>query len=153
MQFSIQAGARDRAELALPTMARRLARHPAVLIAALAVSTLLGAAAVGSLVQMFVVGTSRLGLDSPAGVAVSIVVALLSMATIGAIMYVVMRGAGGYDDDDFRRGDDDDRPPPPSPDGPWGEPEWWPEFEAELGSYLSDAERRRVKEETPVVAR
>lgn len=134
-------------------MARRMARHPAVLIAALAVSTLVGAAAVGSLVQVFVVGTSRLGLESPAGVAVSIAVALLSMATIGAIMYVVMRGAGGYDDEDFRRGGEDDGPPPPSPDGPYGEPEWWPEFEAKLGSYLTEAERHRVREETPVAGR
>ena len=126
-----------------------MVRHPAVLIATLFVATLVGAVAVGSLVQVFVVGTSRVGLESPAGVAVSVVLALLSIGTIAAIMVAVARGAGGRDDDDFRSGDDRDKPPPT--DGPWGEPEWWPDFERELASYMTDSERGRRRDDAPVV--
>ena len=93
-----------------------------------------------------------MGLESPAGVAVSIVLALLSIATIAAIMLAVARGAGGYDDEDFRGGDDDPDEPPPT-DGPWGEPEWWPEFERGLASYVADSENTRRPEDAPLVVR
>lgn len=125
-------------------MSSRLARHPGVIIAALAAATVVGAFSVGSMVQVFVVGTSRLGLDSPAGVALSAVCAILSTATIVALLFVVMRG-GGRDDDDFRHGDDDDRTPPPTPDGPFGEPDWWADFEQDFATYTGerdDAPRR-----------
>jgi len=118
-------------------MSSRLARHPGIIIAALAAATVVGAFSVGSMVQVFVVGTSRLGLDSPVGVALSGVCATLSAATIVALLFVVMRGSG-RDDDDFRHGDDDDRTPPPPSDGPFGEPDWWADFEQDFATYAGD---------------
>jgi hypothetical protein len=132
-------------------MAYRLVRHPAVLIAALAVATVVGAVSVGSLVQVVTVGTSRLGLESPAGIALSIVLATLSMGTIAAIMVGILRWAGGGDDEDWRGGDDDAEPPPT--DGPYGEPEWWPDFERELAAYAAQRDRRRQRDDAPLVGR
>jgi hypothetical protein len=133
-------------------MSRRLVRHPGVIIAALAAATVVGAFSVGSMVQVFVVGTSRLGLDSPAGVALSAVCAALATATIVGLMFVVMRGGGGHDDDDWRHGDDD-VPPPPAPDGPYGEPEWWRDFEHEFSTYVREPSHTRRGDETPATVR
>ncbi len=133
-------------------MAYRLVRNPAVLIAALTVATVVGAVSVGSLVQVFTVGTSRLGLESPAGIAVSIVLATLSMGTIAAIMVAILRWAGGHDDEDWRGGDDDGDEPPPT-DGPYGEPDWWPDFERELAAYAAQRERRGQLDDAPLVGR
>lgn len=131
-------------------VSRRLVHHPGVIIATLALATVVGAFSVGNMVQVFAVGTSRVGLDSPGGVALSAVCALLSAATIVFIMFVIMHGSGG---DDFRRGDDDDDvPPPPEPDGPYGEPEWWADFEREFANYSSESSssRRRSEPLVPV---
>lgn len=132
-------------------MSNRLARHPGVIIAVLAAATVVGAFSVGSMVQVFVVGTSRLGLDSPLGVALSGACATLSAATIVALLFVVMRG-GGRDDDDFRRGNDEDRTPPPS-DGPFGEPDWWADFEQDFASYAGDHDDASHRGRTPATTR
>ncbi len=134
-------------------MSSSLARHPSVIIAALVAATVVGAFAVGSLVQVFVVGTSRLGLESPAGVALSAVCAILASATIVGLMFVVMRGGGGYDDEDFRHGEDDPSPPPPPPDGPFGEPEWWAEFEREFATYAGERDEFRSRDRVPATTR
>lgn len=130
-------------------MSHRLVRHPGIIITALAVATLVGAFSVGSMVQVFVVGTSRLGLDSPAGVALSALCASLATATIIGLLLVVMRGGGGgYDDDDFRRGDDEP-PPPHAPRGPFGEPDWWPSFEQEFAIYVDERDDARRRGRVP----
>jgi len=122
-----------------------MARHPAVVLTALNAAMLAGSLFVSSTVQAFLVGTSWLGLASPAGIALSIVCSLLAMAAVVAIVFFAVSADDGRDDG--RGGGEDTPPPPDDPDGE--DPDWWPEFERELAAYLGDAERTR---ETPAPA-
>ena len=124
-------------------MSHRLVRHPVFLLIALHVAMAVGAIFVSSTVQAFLVGTSWLGLESPPGIVLSVVCSILAMAAVTVIAFLVVSVLGGPDDDG---GTDDD--PPPEPEGPEGEPDWWPEFERELASYLSERERSRSPSKT-----
>ena len=116
-------------------MARRIVSYPAVILTALTVFMLAGSVFVSSTVQVFLVGTSWLGLAGPPGVGLSVSGAVLSMMAVAAILFVALRpGYGdGNDDDGF-----DDDEPPPAPEGPEGEPAWWPEFEREFAAYSAE---------------
>lgn len=123
-------------------MLRRLARHPAVILTALNAAMLAGSLFVSSTVQAFLVGTSWLGLASPAGIALSIACSLLAMAAVIAIVFFAISGDDGRDD-----GGGEDEDPPPPPEDPDGDPDWWPEFERELAAYLGDPARSRKSPE------
>ena len=118
-------------------MPRRI-RHPAVVLTALNAAMVAGSLFVSSTVQALLVGTSWLGLASPAGIALSIVCSLLAMAAVIAIVFLAASGDDGRDDGP---GGDEDAPPPP--EDPDDEPDWWPEFERELATYTGNAERGR----------
>ena len=112
---------------------------------ALVVVMTTGAIFIGSTVEMFLVGTSRLGLDSGAGVFVSVACSVLSLAAV-AFLLVALGAGDGHGDDDGGHGGDDE---PPSPEGPSGEPSWWPDFERDLAAYLREPEHSRSGRETP----
>ncbi len=116
-------------------MARRIVSYPAVMLTALTVLMLAGSVFVSSTVQVAVVGTSWLGLDSTPGVGVSVAGAVLAMMGVAAITFTALRP--GYGDGNDDGGFDDDEPPP-APEGPEGEPAWWPDFERELAAYTSE---------------
>ena len=126
-------------------MASRVAGHPALGLMALVVVMTTGAIFVGSTVEMVLVGTSRLGLDSGAGVFVSVACSVLSLGAV-AFLLVALGAGDGHDDDDGGHGGDDE---PPSPEGPSGEPSWWPDFERDLAAYLREPEHSRSGRETP----
>jgi len=115
-----------------------MARHPAVVLTALNAAMLTGSLFVSSTVQAFLVGTSWLGLASPAGIALSMACSLLAMAAVIAIVFLALSGDDGRDDG---RGEGDDTPP--LPEDPDGDPAWWPEFERDLAAYLGDPARTR----------
>lgn len=118
-----------------------MAGHPVLLLAALLVSMTSGAVFVGFAVEVVLVGTSRLGLTAEAGLFAAAAGALISLALVAFLLFAAFTAEDGDDDDDWRKGDDE----PPEPEGPSGEPAWWPGFERELSDYLSDAERSRTK--------
>lgn len=108
---------------------------------------LVGSIFVSSTVEVFLVGTSWLGLDSPVGVAASVGCAIVTMAAVAIIMFVAVLDDEDDDDDDDDGSGRDGGPPPP--DDPGGEPAWWPQFERDLATYLSDRDRDRSGSETP----
>ncbi len=116
-------------------MARFIVRHLGLTMTAMLILTLAGSLSVSSMVEVFAVGTSWLGLDSNAGIFASVVCAVLAVVVVTVICFLVLSAGGGEDDDD--RGDDDE---PPAPEGPSGEPAWWPAFERELATYQREAE-------------
>lgn len=128
-------------------MARRLARHPVLCLVALGVLMLVGSVYVSSTVEVLLVGTSWLGLDSAAGVCFSVAGTIVSLVGIAFLLFVALRTDDG-DDDDGRGGDDG----PPTPEGPSEDPDWWPGFEREFAAYLHEPEGTRRGDETPVVA-
>lgn len=111
-------------------VSRRLATHPATTFTVLLVAPVLAAAAVGSLVRLLVFGTTLLGVDRQAVAAVSVVCAIMATPTVVAIVLALMRGDDG---EGGTRGDDQ----PPTPEGPSGEPEWWPSFERDFAAYAA----------------
>jgi len=112
-----------------------MVKHPGLFLMALVVAMLAGSISVSSAVEIVVVGTSWLGLDSAAGLAVSLACSVLALAAVAFLVYVGF-SAGHGEDDDWRGGDE-----PPAPEGPSGEPVWWPEFERELAAYLHEPSR------------
>jgi len=116
-------------------MSSRAARHPAVILPALIVTMLAGSVLVGSAVEYFAVGTSRLGLDSTTGVGLAIGGSLLAMAAVVAILFLALGTDQGHGDDDHGDGGDD---VPPAPKDPFGEPLWWPQFEQDFDTYLRE---------------
>jgi len=116
-----------------------MARHPVLLLIALTVVMSVGALSVSSTVEIALVGTSWLGLHSSAGLWVSAACSVLSLAAMLLLLLLLILSAGGGEDDDDR-GDDDE---PPAPEGPSGEPAWWPDFERDLDAYLREPERSR----------
>ena len=118
--------------------------HPALSVMALLVVMTTGAISVSSTVEMFLVDTSWLGLDSVAGVFVSVACSVLSLVAVAFLLLVILGAGGGADDDDGRGGDDE----PPAPQGPSGEPSWWPDFEREFEAYLREPEHSLGGSET-----
>jgi hypothetical protein len=114
-----------------------MVRHPGLFLMALVVTMLAGSLSVSSTVEVATVGTSWLGLDSAAGLGVSIACSILALVAVAFLVYVGLSAGYGEDDDDGRGGDDE----PPAPEGPSGEPVWWPEFERELAAYLREPSR------------
>ena len=119
--------------------ARRLAEHPVLTVVVLGVIMLTGSIAVSSTVEVALVGTSWLGLDSPAGVGVTIACSILSLMSVALVLFLTLGTGGEEDDEDWRDGGDE----PPKPEGPSGEPVWWPGFEEEFAAYLADSQRDR----------
>lgn len=117
---------------------RHAARHRAATFAALLIATVVGAAAVGSLVRVVVFGTTPLGFDRLAVVAVSVVCAILATPTIVGILLVLLRGE-----------DDGGDTTPPAPEGPSTEPEWWPQFERDFAVYMAEQQQAVSRERTP----
>lgn len=133
-------------------MSSRAARHPAVLVPALIVIMFAGSVLVGSAVEYFAVGSSRLDLDSETGVGIAIGGSLLAMAAIAAILFLAFgadQGHGGGDEGHGGGG-----VPPLPPRDPFGErePLWWPQFEQDLDAYLREpAGDRRGPERLPAL--
>jgi hypothetical protein len=119
--------------------------HPALSLMALVAFMTTGALSVSSTVEMFLVDTSWRGLNSVAGVFVSVACSILSLAAVAFLLLVALGAGGGEDDDHGHEGDDE----PPAPQGPSGEPTWWPDFEREFEAYLREPEHSRSGGDTP----
>ncbi len=122
-----------------------MARYPGLSFLALAVLMPLGSISVSSPVQVVLVDESWLGLDSAAGVCVSVACSILALGAIAFLLYVLLCADDGEDDDGRGGGDE-----PPAPEGPSGEPTWWPQFEQEFAAYVHEPARDRGASETPV---
>lgn len=130
-------------------MSSRAARHPAVIFPALILTMLAGCILVGSTVEYFAVGTSRLGLDSSGGAGVSIGGSLLAMVAIVVILFLALGTDQGHGRDDHGDGGSD--VPPPAPRDPYGEPLWWREFEQDFDAYLRQPGSRSEPERIPAL--
>jgi hypothetical protein len=126
-------------------MASHVVRHPGFSLIALVVAMLVGSISVSSTVEVGLVGTSWLGLDFAAGVGLSVACSILSLVVVACLVFAALSANDGEDDDDGRGRDDE----PPSPEGPSGEPTWWPQFEREFASYTHGPEPGRRRSETP----
>ena len=124
-------------------MASRVAGHPALGLMALVVVMTTGAMSVSSTVEVALVETSWLGLDSVAGVVMSVACSVLSLGAV-AFLLLALGASDGEDDDDGREGDDE----PPAPEGPSHDPAWWPDFEREFAAYLREPAHSRSGRET-----
>jgi len=123
-----------------------MARHPALSIMVLVVAMLVGSIAVSSTVEVVLVGTSWLGLDSAAGVGLSVAGSILALVVVAVLVFSALDA--GYGDDDDGRGRDE----PPAPEGPSGEPVWWPGFEREFAAYLREPTRSGSKPPSTVAS-
>ena len=126
-----------------------MVRHPVLCLMALLVAMTTAAISMSSAVEVFLVGTSWLGLDSAAGVFMSVACSFLSLLAVSFLLLVALVGADGEDDDDGRGGDGE----PPVPEGPSGDPAWWPDFEREFAAYLREPEHSRSGGDTPSTIR
>lgn len=124
-------------------MARRVVTHPGLSLIVLSAVTVAGSISVSSTVEFLAVGTSWLGLDSFAGVCVSVACSILALAAVAFLAFSALSDGDG--EDDAGGGDDDE---PPAPEGPSGEPAWWPRFEQDFTAYAREPERSRSGRET-----
>jgi hypothetical protein len=122
-----------------------MAAHPGLTLIALVLAMPVASISVSSTVEVAAVGRSRLGLDSAAGVLVSVTSSVLALAAVAFLLYVVFCAGDWGDDDDGRGGGDE----PPAPEGPSGEPDWWPLFEQEFATHLREQERSVSESQTP----
>ena len=106
------------------------------MVPVLIVTMLAGSVLLGSAVEFLAVGTSRLGLDSSSGLAISLGGSLIAMLAIVGIVFFALGTDQGHGRDD--EGDGGGGEPPPAPRDPFGErePLWWPQFEEDLDAYL-----------------
>jgi hypothetical protein len=121
-----------------------------VIVPALIAIMLAGSVLVGSTVQYLAVGTSLLGLDSTAGLGLSIGGSVLAMVAVAVIAFLAFGSDQGHGRDDH--GDPGDRVPPTPPKDTFGEPLWWPQFERDLDDYLrGPASDRSEPERVPAL--
>ncbi len=118
-----------------------VSQHPGLTFLALVGAMLAGSISVSSVVGFVLVERSWLGLESPAGLGLSVVCSVLALVAVAFLVFVCLSAGYGEDDsddDDDGRGGDDW---PPAPEGPSGEPVWWPEFEREFAEHLREPTR------------